>query len=232
MPASASTPSSVTQSSCCSAVSSTTKRLMRSSCSVGRQPILARRLDAGNDLAAQAGHAHHVEFVEVRGRDGEEAQALEQRMALVLGLLQHPLVEMEPGLLAVEEAAGPERGNAGAADPMPLRSVLVSSSKILVKLTQIVPRQPGINPRNVTPRTVSLALRRRPILRPSRRLRGPSPASTSAASWRLILRPEPSAARSTASTAARSRSRASGRHAAPGSRALWDRHRAAGRRNA
>src|SRR5438034_11222346 len=36
------------------------------------------------------GHAHHVEFIEVRRRDGEETQALEQRMALVLGFLENP----------------------------------------------------------------------------------------------------------------------------------------------
>ena len=55
-----------------------------------REAVLARRLDAGDDLAAQTRHAHHVELVEIRGGDRQEAQALEQRMALVLGLLQHP----------------------------------------------------------------------------------------------------------------------------------------------
>ncbi len=80
----------------------------------GRQPVLARRLDAADHLAAQTGHAHHVEFVEIVGRDREEAQALEQRMALVLGLLEHPPVEVEPGQLAVEKTARPHGGNAGA----------------------------------------------------------------------------------------------------------------------
>ena len=78
-----------------------------------RQPVLARRLDAGDDLAAQAGHAHHVEFIEIRGRDGQEAQALEQRLALIGGLLQHPLVEMQPGKLPVDEPRGSEGGKAG-----------------------------------------------------------------------------------------------------------------------
>ena len=91
-----------------------------------RQPVLARRLDAGDDLAAQAGHAHHVELVEVRGRDGEEAQALEQRMALVLGFLENPAIELQPGQLAVEKAARPERGDAGVRiirlAPAPVRS--------------------------------------------------------------------------------------------------------------
>ena len=77
----------------------------------GRQPVLARRLDAGHDLAAQARHADHVELVEVRGGDRQEAQALEQRMALVLGLLQHPLIELKPGQLAIEKAARSEGGD-------------------------------------------------------------------------------------------------------------------------
>ncbi len=48
--------------------------------------------------------AHHVELVEVRGRDRQEAQALEQRVAHVLRLLQHAAVELQPGQLAVVEA--------------------------------------------------------------------------------------------------------------------------------
>ena len=80
----------------------------------GREPILAWRLDAGDDLAAQARHADHVELVEVRGGDGQEAQAFEQRMALVLGLLQHAAIELQPGQLAVEKAARPEDGRARA----------------------------------------------------------------------------------------------------------------------
>ena len=73
-----------------------------------RQPVLARRIDAGDDLAAQTGHAHHVEFIEVRRRDGQETQALKQRMALVLGFLENPAVEMQPGQFTVEKPARPE----------------------------------------------------------------------------------------------------------------------------
>ncbi len=77
------------------------------------QTVLARRIDAGDHLAAQARHAHHVEFIEVGGRDGQEPQALQQRMPLVLRLLEHPAVEMEPGEFAVEEPARTVSGNAG-----------------------------------------------------------------------------------------------------------------------
>jgi hypothetical protein len=54
----------------------------------------------------QAGHAHHEELVEVVGVDGEELDALEERRRLVLGQLKHPLVELEPGQLAVRVQLG------------------------------------------------------------------------------------------------------------------------------
>jgi hypothetical protein len=61
-----------------------------------------RVLDARVDLVAQAGDAHHVVLVEVRRVDRAELHALEQWGPLVLGQLQHALVEVEPRQLAVE----------------------------------------------------------------------------------------------------------------------------------
>ena len=55
-------------------------------------------------LAAEAGNTHHEELVEVRRRDRQEAQPLEQRMANVLGLVEHARVEREPRQLAIDEA--------------------------------------------------------------------------------------------------------------------------------
>ena len=69
-----------------------------------RQPFRALRGDALPHLALEAGDAHHEEFVEVVGRDRQEADALEQRMVLVGRLLQHPPVEVQPGQFAVDEA--------------------------------------------------------------------------------------------------------------------------------
>src|SRR5262249_23641150 len=77
----------------------------------GREAIPAWRVDTGTDLTAQPRHAHHVKLVEVRGRDGEETQPLEERMALVLGLFKHSLIEMKPRQLPVIEAARPEGGD-------------------------------------------------------------------------------------------------------------------------
>jgi hypothetical protein len=63
---------------------------------VGRQAVLADHPHALAHLPLQAGEAHHVEFVEVVGRDRQEAQPLHQRMARVLALLHHPAIERQP----------------------------------------------------------------------------------------------------------------------------------------
>ena len=72
----------------------------------GAQAVLGRFEDARLDLAVQAGDADHVELIEVRSRDREEAQALEHGVVEVLGLFHHPLVEGEPAQLSVDELVG------------------------------------------------------------------------------------------------------------------------------
>ena len=69
-----------------------------------RAPVVGHHGDALALLALEAGDAHHEEFVEIVGRDRQEAQLLEQRMVVVLRLLQHPAIELQPGQLAVDEA--------------------------------------------------------------------------------------------------------------------------------
>ena len=69
----------------------------------------------GGDPALEAGHADHEELVEVGGEDREEAGTLQQRHGLVGGELQHPLVELQPGDLAVEEAVRGQPGLVGDA---------------------------------------------------------------------------------------------------------------------
>jgi hypothetical protein len=61
-------------------------------------------LDVKQLLALQPGDADHEEFVEIVARDGEEADALQQRMRGVARLLQHAAVEGQPGKLAIEIA--------------------------------------------------------------------------------------------------------------------------------
>ena len=59
--------------------------------------------DAGGDPALQAGDPDHEELVEVAREDGQEPGPLQQRQVVVLGQLEHALVEAQPGQLAVQE---------------------------------------------------------------------------------------------------------------------------------
>ena len=54
----------------------------------------------------QGAHPDHEELVQVAGEDGGELEPLHQGDALVLGLLQHPLVEAQPGQLPVLGISG------------------------------------------------------------------------------------------------------------------------------
>ena len=50
----------------------------------------------------EAGHANLEKFIEIRGNDAEELQALEEGMLRILGFLEHATVELQPARLAVE----------------------------------------------------------------------------------------------------------------------------------
>ena len=74
----------------------------------GMDPLAVGRegADAGLHLLAQSGHPDLEELVEVGREDGEELGPLEQGGGGVLGEREHPLVEVEPGQLAVEQSVG------------------------------------------------------------------------------------------------------------------------------
>ena len=55
------------------------------------------------DALQDAGDADFDELIQVAGRNGEELDPLQQRIGGVLRLFQHPLVELQPGLVAAEE---------------------------------------------------------------------------------------------------------------------------------
>jgi len=79
----------------------------------GCEPIGAALGNAFADLRLDAGDADHEELVEIVGRDGEEAHLLEQGMRAVVGFLEHPAIEVEPGELPIDEpirASGEFRG--------------------------------------------------------------------------------------------------------------------------
>ena len=69
----------------------------------GRQPVGARGDDAGHHLLLQPGKANHEKLVEIGRGDGEKSHPLEQGMTGILRLLEHPLIERQPGQFAVEE---------------------------------------------------------------------------------------------------------------------------------
>jgi hypothetical protein len=76
----------------------------------GRHRVRFGRRPPAGDLLLQAADADLEELVEVARDDAQEAQALEQRVARVLGLLEHAAVEGEQAQFAVEEPLG--RGHA------------------------------------------------------------------------------------------------------------------------
>ena len=78
-----------------------------------RPPVGRHRGEAGLRLADQSGDADRVELVQVGRADRDEAHAFQQRMARVLGLLDHAVVEVEPGKLAVDEPVGTVRRDRG-----------------------------------------------------------------------------------------------------------------------
>ena len=90
---------------------------------IGRRQAVVRRLDdLRGELVEEAGDTDHEELVEVRLADREELQALQQRPALVVRLLDHALVEGQPGELPVQER---ERGRGRVGGKRPRRGRLV-----------------------------------------------------------------------------------------------------------
>jgi len=78
-----------------------------------REPSAARLSTRASIWPCTPADANHVELIEVGGVDGEELEALHQRHARVLGELEHALVEVKPGELAVDV----ERAVAGGRAP-------------------------------------------------------------------------------------------------------------------
>jgi hypothetical protein len=59
---------------------------------------------AGGDPALEARDADHEELIKIAGEDGQETRPLEQRQVPVLGELEHPAIEQQPGHLPVKES--------------------------------------------------------------------------------------------------------------------------------
>ncbi len=59
-------------------------------------------MNIGRDLLLQTADPLHEELVQVRAGDGEKLHPFEQRVALVLRLVEHTAIECEPGQLSIE----------------------------------------------------------------------------------------------------------------------------------
>ncbi|CAB4922031.1 unannotated protein [freshwater metagenome] len=68
------------------------------------QPAGSTNRDAGRDPPLEPRDPHHEELVEVAREDGEELRALEAGKVLVLGKLEHSLVESQPRKFTVKES--------------------------------------------------------------------------------------------------------------------------------
>ncbi len=71
-----------------------------------RLAIRAAHQNALADLAFEACHAHHEEFVEIGGRDRQEAHPLQKWMSRVQRFFQDAAIELQPGEFAVDEPRG------------------------------------------------------------------------------------------------------------------------------
>ena len=69
-------------------------------------PVHGQVVQAGADLLLEPADPLHEELVEVRVRDRQELDALEQRRARITRLVQDPAIEGEPGQLAVQIEPG------------------------------------------------------------------------------------------------------------------------------
>ena len=67
-----------------------------------RAAIYRRPLEAGRQLLFQAADTFHDEFVEIIVGDREKFDALEQRVPVILGFVQDPVIEAKPGQLTIE----------------------------------------------------------------------------------------------------------------------------------
>ena len=70
---------------------------------LGRPAVGREGLGPAQLLAPQPGHAYLEEFVEVVDEEVQRADAVEERIAAVAGLVEHPGVVLEPRELAIED---------------------------------------------------------------------------------------------------------------------------------
>ena len=124
---------SAAQTSCWVATSRSTSAPIASSCWPGVSPSIERSSTPEQLVRLEPGDPDHEEFVEIVGRDRQEAKPLEQRVARVARLIEHAPVERQPAQLAVEIALLDDRLWAARARSRPeSRAAATDASRPLV----------------------------------------------------------------------------------------------------
>ena len=113
MPASRSRPRSSRHTRCCSASSDSARILISASCWAGVRPSGETAVRPAFAWPIRPATRDGIELVQVGRADRHEAQTLEQGMTRVLRLLDHAMVEVEPGEFAVDEPVGTVRRDRG-----------------------------------------------------------------------------------------------------------------------
>ena len=171
----------------CSATSSRTRWSIAASCCGGVHPVggIVLRLDPGVQLLLQSGDPDLEELVEVAAEDGEELEALEQRIRGVRGFFQHARVELEP---ATARGSGSDPAETRERRPGPWPSACRQAQR----RAGVAPRRPDAR-RRVARSTPASASRRRPSRTepPSARCPSARPAGPCPRRARSRARPRP-----------------------------------------
>jgi hypothetical protein len=70
---------------------------------LGRHPVRGQGNGSHLHLLLETGHTHLEELVQIGADDAEELEALQQRILLVEGLIEYPLVELQPAQSPIDE---------------------------------------------------------------------------------------------------------------------------------
>ena len=73
---------------------------------VGSEAVDSRLGDVGELLPLQPPYPLHEKLVEIGGKDRQVSGAFEKRNRLVLGKLEHAVIEIEPAYFAIEIFGG------------------------------------------------------------------------------------------------------------------------------
>jgi hypothetical protein len=71
-----------------------------------RKSVQAQFTQSGADLLLESADAFHEEPIQIGADNGDVFEAFQKRRALVLGLMQDAVIELQPGQFSIEIPAG------------------------------------------------------------------------------------------------------------------------------